>query len=894
MNKLINYRWLFTCFIAMFCWLLFPKSLAVFSSTPDNQVLLGDLPNEIPQNIAEELLIQGIELYEAEYFDTAKNLWLKSASLYAQEAEVLGEALALNNIATAHQQLGEWESAKKAIAQSLSLLEDRRTLSSESGYWEILAKAYNTKGNNWLNEGKTELALESWQNASQYYLQAHNRAGIIITQINQAKAWQNLGFTVKAFDILEQLATNLLQESNSRLQATGLRHLGISFRELGNLEQSATFLEQSKDLSTTESANSLAWLELGNTQREQGERAREIGNTTQANNYFTQAQKSYQHAQQHQSVSLLAKLNQFSLLVNLGKKAEVEVFLANFEFPQNLKPSRDNIYALLSYGRSLTCLQSQVTNIPLCSLQQQNSHQKSNKFKEAIAITERAIAQSQKIKDPIPEAQAISQLAEIYELQGNYSQALKLNRRALISLQGKFNANLFYRLEWQLGRIYRHRGDIAAATTAYSQAIVSLEKIRDNLLFIDPQAQFSFRDRIEPVYREYAELLLTSKRDRLPNQDSLRQAINAIDALQIAELENFLGCDLSQLVKLDETTVDPQAIQVYPIVLSDRLVTIVEIPGSPLIFRETRVSRSQIEKTVNSLQISLTEPGMTPEVLEHSQQLYHWLIEPLELLIQNHSQSKTKTLVFVPDSILRSIPLSILYDGEQYLVEKDYAIAISPKLELFAPARSATPLKVLTGGVAISQTIEGIDFAAIAQVERELSEISAIINTNDFLLNETFTETNIKEELEAGDFSAIHWKTHGIFSSDPTETFLVAYQDSIKANELQSIVQIASQSGQKPLELLVLSACETAKGDDRAILGLAGLAVRTGTRTALSTLWRADDRATTLLMTKFYQQLVLGRTKAEALREAQLSLLKEEGYFAPYYWGTYILIGNWL
>ncbi len=107
-------------------------------------------------------------------------------------------------------------------------------------------------------------------------------------------------------------------------------------------------------------------------------------------------------------------------------------------------------------------------------------------------------------------------------------------------------------------------------------------------------------------------------------------------------------------------------------------------------------------------------------------------------------------------------------------------------------------------------------------------------------------------------------------------------------------MQIASNQGQNPLELLVLSACETARGDNRAILGLAGLAVRTGTRTAISTLWRADDRATTLLMTEFYQQLTLGNSKAEALRQAQLVLSQREGYFAPYYWGTYTLIGNWL
>lgn len=884
MNELINSRQLLSYFVCLF--LLCSRSL-----TSNKEALAQNPADRLTNSSAEELLVRGIELYESDSFSTARNLWFKSASLYAKQGNVLGEALALNNIATAHQQLGEWNLARDAIAKSSLLLENRSKLAKKPEYWEILAKVRVTQGNTWLNAGKNQLALKSWQEASQYYARVEDKSGIIIAQIARAKVWQSLGFTLKAVNLLEKLATDLLQESDPQLQATGFRQLGISMRNIGNLEQSAQYLTQSKDLSVTPSATSLAWLELGNTQRKQGDRAREIGNTTQADNYFTQAQKSYQQAQQDRSRSLLAELNQLSLLVDLGENAKAEAFLANFQFPPNLKPNRENIYALLDYGRSLTCLQSQITDVPLCSSSAHKSNPKPKRNDTAIAVTNKAIAQAKKVEDRLAQVQAMSQLAEIYELQGNYPQASNLNQQALILLEGRSSVDLVYRLEWQLGRIYRQRGNIAAATTAYSQAISSLERVRSNLLFIDPQAQFSFRDRIEPVYREYADLLLTTN-DSPPSQDNLSKAVKAIDALQIAELENFLGCDISRLVRLDETTIDPQAVQVYPIVLADRLVTIIEIPDSPLIFQETIVSQRQIEQTVNSLQASLSQPGQTPEVLKYSQQIYHWLIEPIESLIQNHTA--IETLVFVPDTILRSIPFGVLYDGERYLIEKDYAIAVSPKLDLFAPAPSATPLKVLTGGVAIPQTVEGINFGAIAQVERELSQISAIVDASNPLLNDAFTQTNIERELERGDFSAVHWKTHGIFSSDPKATFLVAYQNSIKANELQSIVQTASDRGQKPLELLVLSACETAKGDNRAILGLAGLAVRTGTRSVLSTLWRADDRATTLLMTQFYRQIASGNTKAEALRQAQLFLFQEEGYLAPYYWGTYSLIGNWL
>ncbi|MEM7591627.1 MAG: CHAT domain-containing protein, partial [Cyanobacteria bacterium P01_A01_bin.83] len=450
-----------------------------------------------------------------------------------------------------------------------------------------------------------------------------------------------------------------------------------------------------------------------------------------------------------------------------------------------------------------------------------------------------------------------------------------------------------YTLEWQLGRIFKQQQQSAAAIAAYQQAIASLKIVRGNIVYIDPQAQFDFRDRIEPVYREYADLLLSTKVNSPPSQKHLRQAIRAIDALQIAELENYLSCNLSQLIKIDEVAVDQTAAKIYPIILSDRLAIITETPGQPLIYRETQVSNSEIEQTLITLRNNLSQPGRTPEVLQSAQKVYQWLISPLESWLKANSQ--IETLVFVPDNLLRNIPLAVLYDGQKYLIEQKYALAFSPQLQLFPPTVSSKPLKVLTGGVDIPQTIEGIRFPEIEQVQQELMQIGREINANNPLLNEEFTILNIEQKLQTEDFSAIHWKTHGIFSSNPAETFLVAYQDSINAVELQTLITKATRNGLNPIELLVLSACETAKGDNRAVLGLAGLAVRAGARTTLSTLWRANDRATTLLMTEFYQQLSQpGTTKAEALHQAQLSLINREGYFAPYYWGTYVLVGSWL
>jgi CHAT domain-containing protein len=113
-------------------------------------------------------------------------------------------------------------------------------------------------------------------------------------------------------------------------------------------------------------------------------------------------------------------------------------------------------------------------------------------------------------------------------------------------------------------------------------------------------------------------------------------------------------------------------------------------------------------------------------------------------------------------------------------------------------------------------------------------------------------------------------------------------------NQLEQIVGIG-QYRDKPVELLTLSACQTAAGDDRAALGLAGVAVKSGARSALATLWFVNDQATALLVSDFYQHLKDSSvSKAGALQQAQINILSDRRYRHPGYWSPYLLIGNWL
>lgn len=253
--------------------------------------------------------------------------------------------------------------------------------------------------------------------------------------------------------------------------------------------------------------------------------------------------------------------------------------------------------------------------------------------------------------------------------------------------------------------------------------------------------------------------------------------------------------------------------------------------------------------------------------------------------------SGVKTLVFVLDQALQNIPMAALYDGQHFLIE-DYGVALTPGLKLLSPQPIPRDnLKILAAG--LSEARQG--FSPLSYVLSEIEAVKAAISQGEVLLNQTFTREALVEELQTSTFPIVHIATHGQFSSTAENTFLLSWDNRINVNELDQALQNSSFSRETAIELLVLSACETATGDKRAALGLAGTAVKAGARSTIATLWSVNDAASAELMGHFYQALTDPKTtKAEALRQAQLRLLQSPQYSHPIYWSPYILLGNWL
>jgi CHAT domain-containing protein len=297
------------------------------------------------------------------------------------------------------------------------------------------------------------------------------------------------------------------------------------------------------------------------------------------------------------------------------------------------------------------------------------------------------------------------------------------------------------------------------------------------------------------------------------------------------------------------------------------------------------VSADTLTEEVRELRRKL-EKRTTREYLPHAQKIYDWLIRPLEADL---ASSAIDTLVFVPDGALRTIPMAALHDGKQFLIAK-YAIGITPSLSLSDPRPiKREDMKVLAVGV--TEAVQG--FPALPNVAAELKELQTLLKSQN-LVDREFLAANLETKLKEEQFSIVHVASHGEFGNDVENTFLLTFDDKLSLDRVNQMVGVF-RFRDDPLELLTLSACDTAAGDDRAALGLAGMAIKAGARSALATLWNINDEATVGLVLDFYRELKNPAiSRVVALQRAQLKLIENPRYEHPGYWSAFLMINNWL
>jgi CHAT domain-containing protein len=804
------------------------------------------------------LLEQGKQRYESGQFQEAAKLWQQAAQTYEAQDDRLNQALSLSYLSLAYQALGDWQQAQQTIGSSLDQL---RILPDSNETSMVLAQALNTQGKLQLAQGQIEVALTTWQTAERTYALLNDVSGILGSQINQAQALQSLGLYRRAKGLLEQVSLQLQAQPPSPLKSAGLRNLGGVLQVVGDLANAQANLAIAQQLELPAEISATLF-SLGNT-------ARAMQDTQSALQFYKQSAAIAPTA----TARLEAQVNQLSLLLEVKQAAAAQTLAQQIE-PQleKLPPSRTGIYIRVNWAANAIQSHQQAANdeLPLRAIATQ------------LAT---AVNQAQQLQDARAESFALGQLGALYEQTHQWVEAKNLTKQALLIAQELNAADIAYRWQWQLGRLLKQSGSRNDAIAAYTESVKLLKTLRGDLVAMSPDVQFSFREKVEPVYRELVTLLVQPK---TPSQSDLQQARQTIEALQLAEIENYIrsACLDIRLSQID--TADPSAAVFYPIILPDRLTVILSVPGQPLktysTFLTSEKTEAILEQTLESF-----NPLFSDQLrLQLSQQLYDWLIRPAEPSL---AASHIKTLVFVLDGSLRNIPMAALYDGQHYAIE-NYSVAITPGLQLLGPQEPLAKehLGVLIG--ALTEARQG--FPALPGVAIESNAIAANLSSK-ILLNQSFTQSALENRLQGEGAPLIHLATHGQFSSSLDKTFILTWDHQLNIEGVRTLLRSRSETGQRPIELLVLSACETAEGDKRAALGLAGLAVRSGARSTLASLWSVNDASTAELMVTFYQALAQkGLSKAESLRESQLSLLHNPQYEHPYYWAAFILVGNWL
>lgn len=734
-----------------------------------------------------------------------------------------------------------------------------------------IAEQAMTAGMDAMQRGQFDRAAWHWQTASAAYAQAGDTIHQLDALLQLADAQQALGQSRNALATLHvaQPLAERLGDPTRRAAVAGA--LGKTLWLTGAFDNARRYLNSSVSIARQANAPRTAAVSLNHL----GNLAAQQGDSHAAHAAYRDSLKLAQQAKDRTLIATV-QINAARLAMQEQDRRTAETWLAEAaRLVQILPNSHEKAFHLLAIGQLRR------------ELPDASAPQRTQAFQDFVA----AATIARQLDDQRNLSYALGYQAQLRQDQNQLPEALALYRQAAFAAQQADAPELLYRWQWQIGRLLNIQGNRDGAILAYQQAVDNLQAIRQDFITSRTSSSGSFRSGVGDAFIELADLLLeraTQQSTYVARESDLLAARNTMEALKTAEIRDYFQDECATALQSRTVTLDrrslPRTAVLYPILLPDRLELLLDTPHG-LQQITIRMDRDTLTATIREFRHYL-EKRTSREYLLPAQQLYDWLIRPLQGELD---AQKIDTLVIVPDGPLRTIPLAALHDGQNFLIGR-YAIATTPSLTLtdLRPIQRQKIRPLLNG---LSEAVQG--FPSLKYVERELSTIHAVYG-GKVLENEDFRLLGVQRELRETPYSIVHIASHGQFASDVRNTFLLTFDDKLTMDRLERFMALGQYRDQ-PVELLTLSACQTAAGDDRAALGLAGVAVKAGARSALATLWFINDQATALLVTEFYRQLRdPNLSKAKALQQAQLMLLNDRRYQHPGYWSPFLLIGNWL
>jgi CHAT domain-containing protein len=721
------------------------------------------------------------------------------------------------------------------------------------------------------DHGDYRSVIETFEKVSPGEFPSIHSAEQIRWLMMHADAYRKLGMNDQATALLFGVRLAIEgHEQQSEAHALYYGRIGEAYQFKGNPQFALSYFERGLAIANSRNATTVR----ASLQNDLGNFYLSLGEIPQAIDAYRDSLATSTKENENSLAATSATNLSRALLMN-GDARDVRATLNVARQATALMPqSADRLQHLLSLGRLYQTAQATLGRSGDLRLAA------NDQYRQAIQLAEQ-------LNDERSLSYALGYLGGLYEDELRIDDALLLTERAIeyAFLAGAEEA--LYQWEWQTARLYVQDSDIEMALNAYRRALRSVRDIRSSLM---ASSNNIYQDYVGPLYFEMADLLLqrtSSLNDEQEVQANLQEVRQTLEDLKTAEIVEYFDndCVIQDQDRAALEQLSASAAIIYPIIMEDRLELLVSFPGD---IRQVTVpvGRAELTQEIRRFRLGIENAGSGDRFMVPSQRLYDWLVRPIEYYLDDE---RIDTLVFVPDGPLRTIPMSALHDGQQFLVE-NYALATTPGISL----TSAEPIErgrvqVLANG--ITESVQG--FAALPNVAEELRSIEDLYPTR---LNQDakFQLTSVERSMSEGEYSIVHIATHGQFDSDHRNSFLLAYDDKMTMNRLEEALTLRRYQ-ENAIELLVLSACQTAAGDDRAALGMAGIAIKAGARSALATLWFINDASTSTLMQDFYKNLQTDElTKAEALQRAQVKMLADPGQSHPAHWAPFLLIGNWL
>ena len=737
-----------------------------------------------------------------------------------------------------------------------------------------LSEKFLSKGILYFRRGDFDRAISNLEEARRIYEKEKNHKKQCETLIRLSQAYQSIGQFDNALEG-SKAAVNVAKKSGD--QASVAKALSLSGNILlgvGQINEAHQCLDVSLRISKELGVPQLMAHNLNN-----------LGNLYTTLEQYDNAHKAYMESillsknTGNRELSVIALTNAAKAAMQNGQYGKSKSLIEEaLDRIGDLEDSHNKTYYLMNIGltyQGLSLYFPESKNLLL--------KRSSEMFNEAARV-------AKTIGDDLAFSYASGYLGNLFEKEKQFQKALYLTQQAIFKAQKISVPESLFRWQWQAGRIYKALDKIDKAIMLYRSSIFTLQSIRHEKSGCYGWQNPTIGESTVKESFELVDLLLrraASIKDLDESSSLLFEAREVVELQKIYELRNYYKDDCVDagrfgITKLDE--VSKIAVVIYPIVLNDRTEVIYSLPDGLKRF-SVKVNKESLTQEIILFR-KLLEKRTTWEFLPHAQKLYDWIIRP----IKSELDSKTiDTIVFVPDGPFRTIPMSALHDGNTYLIEK-YSVAVTPGLDLTDPKPIAKETrKALI--FALTQSVQG--FPALPYISSELQTIQSIY-TSKLLLNKDFIASNIEKMLSDEQFTILHIASHAQFNNDVDKTFLLSFNEQLTIDNLAQYLG-PLQFRKSPLELLTLSACETAAGDDLAALGLAGIAIKAGARSALATLWHINDIASSILVGEFYKQLQnRTQTKAKALQRAQLKLLNDQRFQHPGYWSPFLIISNWL